>query len=141
MVDRAEEGVAREGREEFARASDYWQALDDEERDRRGGVDYGVHAAFNPKDDLPALQECPVCELEAFIAEQFDAYVGEIGIGICAACSYRRSEAMANDEGSAFPLGVLSSNSRWAQDGLEPLLETWSRKWPQLQRTQPNSLD
>lgn len=97
MIQRAERNVAEEDAAERDRALDYWHSLGSEEQTRREAFDYAAAYAWETKDGRIEVGECSVCWQEAFVAEEFDGFLDEIGVGTCIACSYRRSRRMADD--------------------------------------------
>jgi hypothetical protein len=99
-IDRAEIRVDEEDATELARAESYWASIGGEERERRGQEDYSArYAYYHPKHGEVRVDECPVCWLTAFVADRFDIYADEVGVGVCVACSYRRSQDVADQQG------------------------------------------
>lgn len=97
VIDRAEEGVDAAKAVESSRSADYWWALEDEERGRRRTINYTERYAWETQDSRCEVDRCPVCWTEALVASEFDSYLGEIGIGMCIACSYARTRDVADD--------------------------------------------
>jgi hypothetical protein len=109
LIERAEKSVDQEDSAEMSRAEAYWDSIGSEERERRGAENYSDrYAYYHPKHGEVRVDECPVCWLTAFVAEQFDRYVDEIGVGVCVACSYRRSQPVADDQGMMRAIGRIS---------------------------------
>jgi hypothetical protein len=89
----------RHDADEFARAQAYVELLDSDEWQRRRAIDYAaVYGAAHP-DEQREVQLCPACDLVALVAEQFDSYLNEVGVGTCMACSYIRTQDVADQEG------------------------------------------
>lgn len=82
-------------------ASAYWERLSDAERARRADRGYvEEHLPWRPEDQysMPDVQVCDVCETEAFFPDGWDIYGGDRSPGTCLACSYYKSEGVAEDE-------------------------------------------
>jgi hypothetical protein len=100
VIDRAEIRNEQDDANEMARAEAYWDAIGQDERERRRQEDYSAqYGRYHPDEGEVRVDECPVCWLTAFVADQFDIYVNEVGVGVCVACSYRRSQDVADQDG------------------------------------------
>ena len=109
LIDRAEQSVDQEDAIEIGRAEAYWNAIGSEERERRGHENYSDrYGYYHPKHGEVRVDECPVCWLTAVVADQFDSYVDEIGVGVCVACSYRRSQSVADNQGMMRAIGRIT---------------------------------
>jgi hypothetical protein len=109
LIERAEKSVDQEDSAEMSGAEAYWDSIGSEERERRRAEHYSDrYAYYHPKHGEVRVDECQVCRLTAFVAEQFDRYVDEIGVGVCVACSYRRSQTVADDQGMMRAIGRIS---------------------------------
>jgi hypothetical protein len=97
MIDRAELSITAEDAAERARARRYWDAIGSDERERRDAFDYVEAYAWQGEISRGEVEECPACAQEALVAEEFDSFLDEIGIGTCVACSYNRSRRVADD--------------------------------------------
>lgn len=73
------------------------------ELERRAQIDYRKEYEYNHPDGRVEVYECPVCENYALVAHGHDMWLGEVGVGQCVVCSYRRSSAVADD----LAMGVL----------------------------------
>ena len=99
LIERSQAGTAGRDAAERARAAAYYQALDDDERERRLAIDYEAEHTGETKHGRSVVEECPVCGALALVAADFDPVIEEIGIGFCFVCSYRRSPELAEDLG------------------------------------------
>lgn len=98
--DRHELRADRSDAAEYARARAYVEVIDGDEWVRRRMIDYAGHyARFSPDGDRVEVQPCPACGVTALVAACFDQYVEAVGVGACVACSYRRTQDVADLEG------------------------------------------
>lgn len=106
-IDRAELEVARTDAVEHERAGRFFRALDDEDREARGAVDYVARYAWETHDDRVEVEGCPVCENASLVARRRETLIDEIGIGHCLICSYERTRRVAEDIAMAIDLQRL----------------------------------
>ena len=83
---------------ERERAVVYLELLrDGSELERRVQIDYREEYEYQYRDGRVEVYEYPVCEVYSLVAYAHDGWIGEVGIGQCVVCGYRRSSAVADD--------------------------------------------
>lgn len=70
--------------------------LGETERACRQATDYGDDIYGHLVDDPPA-EEYPICLNRSLIPSHLDREIDEIGVGTCVACSYTRTDEVAED--------------------------------------------
>ncbi len=97
MIDRVERRIADDDGAERDRAGNYWNGLGSGEQTRREALSYVADYAWEGSDSRREVSDCPVCWQQAFVAEEFDSFLDEIGVGTCIACSYHRTRRVADE--------------------------------------------
>jgi C4-type Zn-finger protein len=60
-------------------------------------IDYRAEYEYHHPDERVEVEDCPVCENCSLVVRQRDVWIGEVGIGQCVVCGYRRSSAIADE--------------------------------------------
>jgi hypothetical protein len=95
--DRYEDSAQKQDAREQEKAGQTFRLIGEEEAKRREAAAADLHSGPSPDDPgALELQECPVCECEAFSSDGMDDLCMQVGIGECLVCHYRRSPAIAN---------------------------------------------
>jgi hypothetical protein len=110
LVERAQVELAGRDAAERARARAYYEALDPDERARRREMDYTAEHEWQTPHDQSTVDVCPVCGARALVGPVVEGVIGEIGIGFCFVCSYRRTAEVAEEE--AFQIDLERSIER-----------------------------
>lgn len=92
--DRTESVIVDADVVESCRAARYYASLGDTERTRRETTDYDDDFYDRLIEGSPA-DECPICLNRSLIASHLDREIAEISVGTCIACSYRRTDDVA----------------------------------------------
>lgn len=104
LMERSQAGIAGRDAAERTRACAYYQALDDDERERREAIYYEDAHAWETKNERSVVEDCPVCGALALVAPELDRVIAEIGIGYCFVCSYQRTAEVAEDAAYALDM-------------------------------------
>ncbi|AEM88593.1 hypothetical protein [Streptomyces violaceusniger] len=95
--DRYEGSAQKQDEREREQASRTLERIGEDEADRRAAAAADLHDGPTPDDPYALeLQECPVCDYEAFSSDDGDELGMRVGTGECLVCHYRRSPAIAN---------------------------------------------
>lgn len=98
--DRYEDSAQQQDAREMKQAGQTLERIggrDGEEAKRRAAAAEDLHPGPVPGDPgALGIQECPVCEYEAFSSDGEDELCMHVGYGECLVCHYRRSPAIAN---------------------------------------------
>lgn len=98
LYERVTENDEAADQAERERAVVYLELLrDGSELERRVQIDYREEYEYYRPDGRSEVYECPVCEVYSLVAHAHDGWIGEVGIGQCVVCGYRRSSAVADD--------------------------------------------
>ncbi len=97
-ADRLDQVAERNDWDARAQASTYWDRLSDDEKERRATEEYvedQLPADPEERSSMPDPEPCDVCGNEAFLPDGWDVFGGTHEGGVCLACAYVKSEAIA----------------------------------------------
>lgn len=78
------------------RAEQYLELLGEKELERRAAIDYSEMCRWAHGSGTQ-VDECPVCGNESLVVSGREGWLGEVAIGQCVVCSYKRTAEVADD--------------------------------------------